>query len=117
MDTFRKFIINVQPDKAHLDDVKVAVIDDGIDFALDELRDSIAGGESYHHLSDHPVDYWVRPGGHGTQMALLIRKICPHTKFYVARLAEGLTKNGRRQINAESAVKVNLALVCLVLDC
>jgi hypothetical protein len=109
MDTFRKFIINVQTNQAaSLKDVNVAVIDDGIDYALEDLRDNIACGVSYYYLSNQPVDYWVLPGGHGTAMARLIRRICPHVKLYIARLDEGVGKNGKRQITAESATKVNL---------
>lgn len=55
--------------------MKVAIIDDGIDSRLAKFRGRIAGGRSFlkrPDRKDRTVDYWVSPGGHGTEMAILI---------------------------------------------
>jgi hypothetical protein len=53
----------------------VAIIDDGIDSRLARFRGQIAGGRSFlkrPDREDRTVDYWVSPGGHGTEMAMQI---------------------------------------------
>lgn len=90
-------------------EVKVAIIDDGIDSSLAKFQGRIADGRSYLKRSDKPertVDYWVGPGGHGTEMARLVCQICPVARLYVIRLEEGKGESGERQIKVDSATKV-----------
>jgi hypothetical protein len=93
-----------------LEDIRVAVIDDGIDGFQDDLIDNIASGVSFCHSSDSGNlmrAYYVPSGGHGTMMARLICRLCPKAKLYVARLEEHRSSNGKRQITARSAAEVS----------
>lgn len=92
-------------------EVKVAVIDDGIDLSHPIFNKRIVDGKSYlkrstKTRSDRTMDYFVAPGGHGTDMATLICQICPTAKLYIVRLNEGRGGAGERQIMADSAAKV-----------
>ena len=95
-------------------EVKVAIIDDGIDESHPDLQERIAGGKSFLKRPDKPdrmIDYWVSPGGHGTQMAKLICQVFPCARLYVIRLDEGVGEKGERQIKIDSAIKVRFPLV------
>ena len=97
-------------------EVKVGIIDDGIDDRLAIFRERIAGGKSFLKRPDRPdrtIDYWVRPGGHGTHMAKLVCQIFPFAKLYIIRLDEGVGEKDERQIKIDSAIKVCLQPVCL----
>ena len=92
-----------------LEDIKVAVIDDGIDGFENELSGSIAHGVSFCRSSDSENlirTYYVSSGGHGTMMARLIRRMCPTVKLYVARLEEYRSLSGKRFITVRSATEV-----------
>jgi subtilisin family serine protease len=94
-----------------LEDVRVAVIDDGIDGFENDLSGSIAHGVSFCRSSDSENlirTYYVSSGGHGTMMARLIRRMCPRVKLYVARLEEYRSSSGgKRFITARSAKDVS----------
>ncbi|KAL9636665.1 MAG: hypothetical protein Q9164_002684 [Protoblastenia rupestris] len=72
-----------------LEEVKVALLDDGVDTTIDGLNEIIPYGETF---SKRPKDLWnpyhFSTNGHGTTMAVLIRRICPNIKLYVAKLEE-----------------------------
>lgn len=90
-------------------EVRVAIIDDGIDDKLAIFRGRIAKGKSFLRRpdrSDRQIDYYVRPGGHGTQMAKLICQIFPFAMLYIIRLDECIGENEERQIEIGSATKV-----------
>lgn len=92
-----------------LEDIKVAVIDDGIDGFENDLSGSIANGTSFCRSSDSENlirTYYVSSGGHGTTMARLIRRMCPKVKLYIARLEEYGSSSGKRFITPRSAKDV-----------
>ena len=96
-------------------EVRVAIIDDGIDDRLAIFKERIARGKSFlkrPDRSDRTIDYWIRPGGHGTQMAKLICQIFPCARLYIIRLDEGVGEKGERQIRIDSATKVCFPPVC-----
>ncbi|KAI9770212.1 MAG: hypothetical protein M1839_003240 [Geoglossum umbratile] len=89
-----------------LEDIKVAIIDDGVDGFDPTVSKSIANGVSFcRDRSDLVKSYYVSSGGHGTNMARLILRMCPTAKLYVARLQEYTTATGKRFITAESATE------------
>lgn len=109
MDSFATFIRNV--DVNVKEEVKVAIIDDGVDGTHEAIFKNIACGISYcswPESEDHTKAYYLPTGSHGTQMASLICRICPVAKLYIARLCEGEGDQGKRQITTASAVKVSL---------
>ncbi|QPC72231.1 hypothetical protein HYE68_002983 [Fusarium pseudograminearum] len=73
-------------------DVKVALIDDGVNFMHKSLAENMDGGKSF----DREYDDGYRPGprepfhgsatGHGTCMAYMIRRVCPRVKIFGCRL-------------------------------
>lgn len=88
--------------------VKVALIDDGVDGTHRVLGSNIQAGKSFCVGTGphNPVySYFMPSGCHGTQMASLIRDVCPRVQLYVARLQE-LGGGGTRTLTAESAIKV-----------
>lgn len=92
-----------------LEPVRIAVIDDGINMALDIFDKRVQFGESFHQLSQlsgRRGAYYVPSGPHGTLMAQLICEICPPVKLYIAQLEELRGQDGRRSFTAESAVEV-----------
>lgn len=71
--------------------VKVALIDDGVDGTHRVLGSNIQAGKSFCVGTGphNPVySYFMPSGCHGTQMASLIRDVCPRVQLYVARLQE-----------------------------
>ncbi|KIW98644.1 uncharacterized protein Z519_00305 [Cladophialophora bantiana CBS 173.52] len=102
MDTFADGIYKIKPDRdveffEYLppelqSDVKVALIDDGVQFTHESLQEKIDDGWSF----DDGYDGVDLPGarrpfhesstGHGTLMANMICRICPNAKIFVCRL-------------------------------
>jgi hypothetical protein len=110
MEKFAVFVRNYedpwQPDLKP-PEIKVALIDDGVDTAHASLSCIIADGKSFSQKSNGQYNsYYKSSRGHGTIMATLIRKICPGVKLYVARLNEERTNNGF-EITAASAALVS----------
>lgn len=90
--------------------VKVALIDDGVDGTHRVLGSNIRAGKSFcvGPAPHNPVySYFIPSGCHGTQMASLIRDVCPRVQLYVARLQE-LGGGGTRTFTAESTIKVGI---------
>lgn len=115
MDAFAQIVRNNHRNeiKVKAAEVRVAIIDDGIS-SIQDFQGRIAAGKSFlktskGQQSDRTVEYFVRSGGHGTEMAKLICRVCPHVKLYIARLDEGQGQNHERQIRTPSAVKVSIS--------
>lgn len=98
--------------------VKVAIIDDGINLDFPEftaMAKSDIQGQSFYKVNEHQnlqPAWYSSSKNHGTLMARLICCICPKVQLYIARLHEGPTAGGARQITAESAEKVNNTSTC-----
>ncbi|KAK6360673.1 hypothetical protein TWF730_006807 [Orbilia blumenaviensis] len=116
MKNFSICLNNLLP-KSSSQDIKIALIDDGVDASLSLFEGKIAAGRSfcpYPNSKELVSSYFVTSGkSHGTIMAYLICTICPRVKLYVARLDEGYNLYGKRQITAQSAAKaINWAVDC-----
>jgi hypothetical protein len=109
MDKFVEFIKHIPADVTNGREVRVAVIDDGIDMIKGGFGKSISDGVSFHTggQADKTLPYWFSSSGHGTLMATLIRRLCPHAKLYIARIDHGLQTG---QPTVASAIKVCLLL-------
>ncbi|KAH8586376.1 hypothetical protein B0O99DRAFT_695557 [Bisporella sp. PMI_857] len=98
--------------------VKIAIIDDGVDAALDIFDDKIVSGASFSSPFAMDVSlnpYFVSSDQHGTMMADLILRMCPRAKLFVAKLEERYSMNGRRHITPKSAADaVEWAISCEV---
>ena len=102
MANFATFIRTI-PDKI-APPVKIAVLSDGVDAALDILDGKIAWSKSfwpYQNSIDMMDQYSVPSGTRGTTMAILISQMCPKSLLYVGRLEEH-----ERKITARSAAVV-----------
>lgn len=121
MDKFADEIQNIKIppiDNAILkNDIKVALIDDGVDPYVESLRGKIRGGESFDRGFPHengPSPYYVSTRGHGTVMADMICRVCPMARLYVYKLETHSTINtgthsqAYEQISASSAALVSL---------
>jgi hypothetical protein len=109
MDKFATFIRNIKTDQGK--GIKVAVLDDGIDMLRPEFRESVKEGISFFAPTNRTTcnvgPYYFSSRGHGTLMALLIRRVCPKAELYIARLNQGNSQEGNRiQLTADSAAKV-----------
>jgi hypothetical protein len=108
MKKFAEFLKNAKP---HAEPVKIAIIDDGINTALNVFTDKIHSGDSFY---DPTLDsfhgrrgvYYVPSGRHGTLMAQLICDICPKVKLFVAQLQAAPGKEQQRSFTTRSAVDV-----------
>ena len=108
MERFAIFIKNYDDPSERLPEIKVALIDDGVDATHGSLSRCIADGVTYLRRTERLYSpYYKSTRGHGTVMATLIRKICPGAKILVARLDEERTNNGH-EITAASATKVRV---------
>lgn len=108
MKDFAEFLKAAKPD-ATVRPIKIAVIDDGINTALDIFTNRIQVGESFYRLgelSGRRGSYYVPSGPHGTLMAQLICEVCPVVKLYIAQLEVLPGQDGRRSFTAESATEV-----------
>lgn len=108
MDSFADYLARI-PDGVP-DEIKVAVIDDGIDGFEGRIADRIHSGMSFCRYSDIGNlmnAYFVPSGAHGTAMASLICRVFPRAKLLVARLDEyRQPETGKRVITARSAIEV-----------
>lgn len=107
MNDFVNAVQNLKP-ACPIKPVKVALIDDGVDGAA--FSENIKCGESFcgrNGPHNELYNYWMPTGCHGTQMASLICEVCPEVELYVARIQD-IEVGRNRQLDAESAVKVNL---------
>ncbi|KAK4149297.1 hypothetical protein C8A00DRAFT_38114 [Chaetomidium leptoderma] len=87
-------------------EIKIAVIDSGIDTSLGIFGDRIAAGKSFYpypNSGECKKQYYVPEGEHGTQMAYFICKIFPRAKLYIARLEDRETRPGEVSFTAKSA--------------
>ena len=109
MDDFADFMQNLHPTSTSYEPVKIALIDDGVDMKENTLHGKVLSGRSF-CLRDEKKNlnksFYVKSGGHGTAMASLICRVCPHAKLIVLKLDEYIGQNAERQITAKSAAKV-----------
>lgn len=85
--------------------IKVAVIDDGVDYDKDDISKNVAVGETFYDDGGYWPGYYQSSQGHGHLMACIIRNLCPSVKLYIAKLNEEWV-NGKLQIVPMSAVQV-----------
>jgi subtilisin family serine protease len=83
-------------------EIKVAVIDDGVNLDHPDVRGNIVAGETFYNNNGHWQGFYQSSQGHGTLMASIICQLCPKVKLYVAKLNE-VWVNSQSQITAESA--------------
>src|SRR5690242_11590981 len=87
-------------------EIKIAVIDSGIDTSLSIFGDRIAAGKSFYpypNSGECKKQYYVPENEHGTQMAYFICKLFPRAKLYIARLEDRDTRPGEVSFTAKSA--------------
>ncbi|GLB00822.1 hypothetical protein AtubIFM57143_010187 [Aspergillus tubingensis] len=97
------------------ENIKVAVIDDGVDVHIESLQGKVIGGESFDRTyldGNGTSPYYISGGGHGTMMADMICRVCPTARLYVCKLEMHPDPDGGgRQISAESAALAVMAAV------
>lgn len=97
-------------DKPALESVRVALIDDGVNFLSPEMADfqnRYVPGRSFDTSPDGPAPAFHSLSGHGTFMARLILHVCPYAKIIPYRLMETADADGSMpRPEPGSAVKV-----------
>jgi hypothetical protein len=111
---FAVFIRNIKGD--NLPEVKIALIDSGIDATLNMFRGRIALGKSFCRYPDSGEcfsQYYVPSDSHGTKMAYFICQVFPKVRLYIARLDNTEASHGRQQFTAKSAAQaIDWAMQC-----
>lgn len=96
--------------KRALGSVRVALIDDGVNFLSPEMADfqnRYIPGRSFDTSPDGPAPAFHSLSGHGTFMARLILHVCPYVKIIPYRLMETVDADGSMpRPEPGSAVKV-----------
>ncbi|KAK4447194.1 hypothetical protein QBC34DRAFT_410078 [Podospora aff. communis PSN243] len=107
--------------------IKIAVIDDGINIADENIGGKVVGGQSVSISNSEPgkgVPYYESTRGHGTQVAKFILKVFPLADLYSFRLQPsalmGEDGTPRHSFPHESAVKAidvaikfNVDIICM----
>jgi len=88
--------------------IKVAIIDNGVDRIQSTLKKNIAKGVSYvtadSENGERTLPWWMVADTHGTLMTSVIQTVNPFCQLYIARVGKG-----RKDI-----LPTNAAKVCLV---
>ncbi|KAK4043333.1 peptidase S8/S53 domain-containing protein [Parachaetomium inaequale] len=66
--------------------VRVAIIDDGVDVHLDDLKGEVKAGRPCEKATSLWAPFYQPTDGHDTAMARLIATACPHVELYAAKL-------------------------------
>lgn len=66
--------------------IKVALIDDGIDISQFNDEDVWVPGWPLEGPTSKEGPWYYSTQGHGTHMAKMIRRVCPHVQLFVAKL-------------------------------
>ncbi|KAL2817706.1 hypothetical protein BDW59DRAFT_131874 [Aspergillus cavernicola] len=88
-DELKTLMANIRTNSHRGDEIRVALIDDGVDFSEKEFREKIMHGKSfaYHtHGNQREKQWYVSELGHGTVMAHMILRVCPMAKIYPIKL-------------------------------
>lgn len=85
-------------------DVVVALIDDGVASCEPFFAGRIIEGKTFDYQDGRVGQWYVSAGGHGTEMARMILKVCPMAKIYPIRLKTHIPAGGEKhQIVLKSA--------------
>ncbi|KAL4787868.1 hypothetical protein BJX76DRAFT_353902 [Aspergillus varians] len=119
-DELKTLMANIRTTSHKGDEIRVALIDDGVDLCEKEFRDKIMHGKSFahhhhhhhHHRNRREKQWYVSEMGHGTVMAHMILRVCPMAKIYPIRLDTIRDpKKKHSEIRPESAIKAIKAAV------
>jgi len=123
MDNFAAGVrwINLEGDElpGHQSDVRVALIDDGVEITDEKVANRIYGGwtcESGYKddgLQGIPRSHTSSETEHGTYMATTIVRVCPKAQIYVFRLDAQQAADGRTHFTAKSAADVSHPPTCI----
>jgi len=110
MQKFTGLLANLQQEISPGDPVRVAILDDGVDWAYTNTTETNWNGISFfvekrRHF-DQQNPWYFSSAGHGTLMARLVHELCPTADLYVARLDQTISESGHFQPTPESATKV-----------
>ncbi|KAL4864041.1 hypothetical protein BDV12DRAFT_205945 [Aspergillus spectabilis] len=114
-DQLKTLMANIRTNSHKGDEIRVALIDDGVDFCEKEFREKIMQGKSfayYQHGNRREKQWYVSELGHGTVMAHMILRVCPMAKIYPIKLDTIRDpKKKHWDIQPDSAVKAIEAAV------
>jgi len=120
-DLWRCILAEQDTHDVKMDDVKVALIDDGVDVCNHPIfDDKILDGKTFGYTPDgeKAKPWYVSESKHGTIMADMILRVCPMAKIYPLRLDTTEQKaKGSITIMPESAAEVRISSAAVaVLD-
>ncbi len=87
------------------DEVRLAIIDDGVYPDRDDIGDHIVESETFYDTDGQWSAPYQSTYGHGHLIARLIKRLCPKVRLYIAKLDESW-REGISQITTKSASKV-----------
>jgi hypothetical protein len=120
-DLWRYILAEQENQDVKMEDVKVALIDDGVDVCNHAVfDDKILDGKTFGYTHDGAAakPWYVSESKHGTIMADMILRVCPMAKIYPLRLdTTGQKTKGSIAIMPESAAEVRISSAAIaVLD-
>ncbi|KAL3472351.1 hypothetical protein BJX99DRAFT_249704 [Aspergillus californicus] len=111
----KTLMVNIHTNSHKGDEIRVALIDDGVDMCEKVFREKIMQGKSFAYYQPgnrREKQWYVSELGHGTVMAHMILRVCPMAKIYPIKL--GTIRDPKKKhwdIQADSAVKAISAAV------
>ena len=91
-------------------EVKIALIDDGVDAFSEELKGIIfSPGWPRQKPTDNVHPFYRSATGHGTAMATLIKTACPKIRLYVAKLNQSSHWTATQQDRTDALSKRSTA--------
>lgn len=101
------YLTNPQLPEQLREGVKVALIDDGVDFMSRSIAEKLEGGRSFDIASDEDP-FHGSTTGHGTLMAYMIARVCPKVRIFVGKLNMVCHSDGKQaSFTAKSAAQVS----------
>ncbi|KAL4935211.1 hypothetical protein BDV06DRAFT_234533 [Aspergillus oleicola] len=114
-DQLKTLMASIRTSSHSKNDIRVALIDDGVDFCEKEFRGKIMDGKSFAYdpnENNRERQWYVSDLGHGTVMAYMILRVCPMAKIYPIKLDTFQSANKKhRVIQPDSAIKAIEAAV------
>ncbi|RDW68846.1 uncharacterized protein DSM5745_08606 [Aspergillus mulundensis] len=108
-DKLRTLMTSLRMNSHKGDEVRVALIDDGVDFCEKEFCEKIMHGKSFaycQHGNRREKQWYVSELGHGTVMAHMILRVCPMARIYPIKLDTFRTpKKKHMEIRTVSAIQ------------
>jgi hypothetical protein len=102
------------PNMKSVPEVKVAILDDGIN--PEKVRYRVAGGMSFPVYNENMGDFFAGGGRQGNLVANLISSLWPKAHLYIARIDEHMEAKSINKFSIRSVIQVSSLMVSMRLN-